>query len=134
MYIVMLSLLVAACAGPESGKEEQKEPEVKKVEEYYENGMLSKRGTTIDGKRSGLWESYYPNGLKWSETTFKYGYKEGPTTTFYPNGIMRYSGRYYSDERSGVWTFYDTTGVVAARIDMDVQPEKADSIIQHSPL
>lgn len=77
-----------------------------------------------------MWESYYPTGYKWSETTFANGRKEGLTTTYYPNGMMRYTGHYYDDERTGLWIFYDTLGGVIQRIDMDRAFNKDDSLLK----
>lgn len=130
---VLLAVALGSC-GSEAPTAEIKAPEVVEVLEYHDNGMLSIKGTSIDGKRSGLWQSYYPNGLKWSETTFKDGLKEGPTVAYFPNGVMRYTGRYYDDQRAGNWIFYDTLGTVELRVDMDVHPGKADSLLKKSPV
>ncbi len=135
-WAVALAALVAFGCVPQAdeNKVENTGPKVANVAEYHENGMLSIEGTTIDGKRSGLWRSYYPTGLKWSETTFKQGVMEGPTVTYYPNGMMRYTGFYHDNERSGLWNFYDTLGVLDLRIDMDKNQGKQDSLITTSPL
>ncbi len=126
---LLLCMLAVSCGGGEP-EQEERAPEVVKVTDYHDNGMLSKRGVTIDGKRHGQWESFYPSGLRWSETTFKDGVREGPTVTYFPNGMMRYAGFYHDDVRSGKWIFYDTTGAVITRIDMDVNPHGADSLFR----
>lgn len=123
----LFAALFISCTGRDSAAEKQ-EQEVIEVVEYYDNGRVSKRGITVDGKRTGRWESFYPNGLRWSETTFKNGVKEGPTVTYFPDGIMRYDGFYHDDVRSGKWVFYDTTGAVLMRIDMETDRQGADSL------
>lgn len=126
---LLLCMLLASCRGGEPAQEE-KAPEVVNVTDYHDNGMVSKRGVTIDGKRHGQWESFYPSGLRWSETTFKDGVREGPTVSYFPNGMMRYAGFYHDDVRSGNWIFYDTTGAVIMRVDMEVNPHGADSLFR----
>ncbi len=129
------ALIVAAltmCGSGPDPQPESKERITVEVVDYHDNGMVSKRGITIDGQRHGLWESFYPNGLKWSETTFRNGVKQGPTVTYFPNGMMRYSGSYYDDERSGMWVLYDTSGTIYARIDMDLDPTRGDSLMKAS--
>lgn len=123
----LLTVIFVSCTGSPD-RSEEKEPEVVKVVEYHDNGMVSKQGTTVDGKRTGRWESFYPNGLRWSETTFKDGVKEGPTVTYFPNGLMRYDGFYHDDVRSGKWTFYDTTGAVVMKLDMETDRQGVDSL------
>lgn len=127
----MLAAWCVACSpSPNTEAEEKKAPEIVEVKDYYDNGQLSKEGITVDGKRTGKWKSYYPNGLMWSETHFKKGLKDGPTATFFPNGMMRYTGFYYNDYRSGLWYFYDTLGAVLLKVDMDVNPTAADSLLE----
>lgn len=125
--VALFTVIFVSCAGG-ADKVEEKKPEVVEVVEYHDNGRVSKQGTTIDGERNGRWESFYPDGLRWSETTFKDGVKEGPTITYFPNGMMRYAGFYHDDVRSGNWVFYDTTGTVLMRLDMEVDRQGADSL------
>jgi antitoxin component YwqK of YwqJK toxin-antitoxin module len=129
---VLFAVFIFGCAN-DPGTTEAHEPEVMEVVDYHDNGTVSKQGISIDGQRSGLWQSYYPSGLKWSETTFRNGVKEGTTVTYFSNGMMRYSGFFHDDHRSGKWVFYDTLGVVIGRVDMDVNPRKADAFFPESP-
>ncbi len=93
--------------------------EIVQVVEYHPNGAVKLKGASQGGKRIGKWESFYPTGYRWSEATYRNGYREGDAVTYYPNGMMRYQGNYYNDEPSGIWTFYDTTGAMVERVDMD---------------
>lgn len=127
---VLCGLLLACNGGPKPNETETSAPKIVDVEEYHENGAVKMRGKTVNGERQGMWESYYPTGYKWSETTFANGRKEGLTTTYYPNGMMRYTGHYYDDERTGLWIFYDTLGGVIQRIDMDRAFNKDDSLLK----
>lgn len=131
LRVIALVVWCVACSpASEDQPEERKAPDVVDVKDYYDNGQVSKEGKTVDGQRVGLWRSYYPNGLKWSETSFRGGVKEGPTATFYPNGMMRYTGFYHDDARSGMWYFYDTLGTVVMKVDMELNPTAADSLLQ----
>jgi antitoxin component YwqK of YwqJK toxin-antitoxin module len=93
--------------------------EIVEVVEYHPNGAVKLQGTSQGGKRIGKWESFYPTGYRWSEANYRNGYREGDAVTYYPNGMMRYQGAYYNDEPSGIWTFYDTTGAMVNKLDMD---------------
>jgi antitoxin component YwqK of YwqJK toxin-antitoxin module len=128
-YILIIGLLNFAC-GPEEKKEtqgnseeilvpaEEKDKLIEKVD-YHSNGQLKAKGTTLNGKKMGLWVSWYENGLKWSETTFQNDIKEGTTKSWYPTGILRYTGKFSSDKKSAFWVFYDETGKEASKIDYD---------------
>ncbi len=97
----------------------QNSAEIIDVVEYHPNGAVKLRGKSQDGKRLGKWESFYPSGYRWSEVEYRSGLREGDAISYYDNGMMRYQGRYYNDEQTGVWSFYDTTGALVKRIDMD---------------
>lgn len=109
-------------------REKSDKEEVVDVVTYHENGVVEKKGKSIGGKRHGTWESFYPNGYKWSEVNYRDGLKWGETVTFYPNGMMKWQGQYASDERVGLWIFYDTTGVILKKVDMDLVENPNDSI------
>lgn len=133
----LLVFLLFACGSPnqEGGQTEKVEnrqaEEIIDVVEYYPNGAVKLRGKSQGGRRLGRWESFYPNGYRWSEMEYRNGYRQGDVISYYSNGMMRYQGRYYNDERSGEWMFYDTTGTLIQKIDMDSPiedvPYKTDS-------
>ncbi|MCZ4407872.1 hypothetical protein O3Q51_03575 [Cryomorphaceae bacterium 1068] len=123
----LLALTLCACdsATNQSGDEKDatralSSREIVQVVEYHPNGAVKLQGTSQGGKRIGKWESFYPTGYRWSEATYRNGYREGDAVTYYPNGMMRYQGAYYNDEPSGIWTFYDTTGTMVEKVDMDI--------------
>lgn len=103
-------------------------PKVEKISETYANGFVKLRGTLIDDKRSGLWESFYDNGYRWSEMEYYKGMRDGAVISYFPNGMMRYQGQYASDNRTGWWMFYDTTGALIERIDMDEYMKGHDTL------
>jgi len=126
--IVTLAVLLSACG--ENGPSEQstevkkdKSREIVDVIEHHPNGAVKLRGKSQGGKRIGKWESFYPSGYRWSEAEYRNGLREGDAITYYSNGMMRYQGRYYNGERVGIWMFYDTTGVLIEKIDMDETPD-----------
>lgn len=129
MYaLLLLSVVFCACQSSEkkeAGEPEKVEPkEIVDVVEYYPQGGVKLKGKSQGGDRLGRWISFYPNGLKWSEIEYRNGIKEGDAISYFPNGMMRYQGRYYNDERTGIWTFYDTTGALIQRVDMDMPQEE----------
>jgi len=126
------ALILCACG---SGKSELSEgdsdpqsfgnAEIVDVVEYHPDGTVKLKGKTQNGKRIGKWEAYYPSGYKWSEAIYRNGQREGDAITYYPNGMMRYQGRYYDNEKTGIWMFYDTLGVLIERVDMDEVSDKS---------
>lgn len=133
LKITLMSVLAAVTLACNTGdKTSESEPtqerKVENVVTHYDNGMVEKKGMTINEKRHGRWESFYPTGLKWSEVEYRNGIKDGDAITYYPNGMMKYQGRYYNDERAGIWMFYDTTGVIIKRIDMDETDSNLDTL------
>jgi antitoxin component YwqK of YwqJK toxin-antitoxin module len=79
---------------------------------YHPNGGIKTKGTIVDGKRHGLWESFYENGTKWSETNYAYGVREGKTVSYHKNGFIHYIGYYSSNKKTGKWMIYDEAGVL----------------------
>jgi len=121
LLIALMALTFFSCN--QSEKPDEKtigEKEIVDVVTYHENGVIEKKGLSIDGKRHGTWESFYQNGYKWSLVNYRNGLKWGETMTFYPNGMMKWQGQYANDERVGLWIFYDTTGVILKKVDMDL--------------
>ena len=155
LILLLLTILLASCG---SAEKEEKVGEnfenvgipVKDVVEHYDNGVVKIRGKERDGKRIGKWESFYENGYKEGgfeeagsgaggaadglealrENNYKSGYRDGPTIVYYKNGMMRYDGRYYNDERTGIWQFYDSTGVLIKKLDMDSTTFVPDSLMK----
>lgn len=125
-----LAFALFSCETPVEDVAETDEtaPSVEKISETYANGYVKIRGTLIDGKRSGLWESFYDNGYRWSEMEYYKGKRDGNVVSYFPNGMMRYQGQYASDNRVGLWMFYDTTGVLVDRIDMDEFSKGLDTL------
>lgn len=124
--LFLFALILCACdSAPEktvvekNPLQEQSSAEIIDVVEYHPNGAVKLQGKSQGGKRTGKWESFYPTGYRWSEATYRNGIREGEAITYYPNGMMRYQGRYYNDEQTGIWTFYDNTGSMIDKIDMD---------------
>lgn len=135
LIFASIAILISACASPEAGSKKSEDVSVKtesaakEVVEYYDSGAVKIRGKERDGKRIGKWESFYENGYKWSESHYKNGFREGPIVVFYENGMMRYDGRYYNNDRSGIWQFYDSTGVLIKKLDMDSAAYVPDTLI-----
>ena len=131
-YFLFAMLAFAFISCKEDAKVETNDPvetnEVIDVITYHDNGVIEKKGKSLNGKRIGTWEAYYTNGYKWSIVNYRDGLKWGETMAFFPNGMMKWQGQYSNDERTGLWIFYDTTGVVLKRIDMDQVDFSNDSI------
>lgn len=146
-YAVFLSLicigLLASCQQEKKAPRSENAPTQKTipgdsespvVEEYsevYDNGNLKLKGKKVNGQRDGLWVSYYQNGTKWSETTFEAGVKKGPTTTYYEDGMMRYTGQFKDDKKTGIWKFYNKEGKLEKTLDLSTEvdnPAQSDAL------
>jgi hypothetical protein len=95
----------------------------------YPNGITKFKGQYRFGQRHGQWMSFYPNGEAWSEMHYDKGLRHGPNMTYYENGKLRYSGIFVKDKQDSVWTYYDSTGKMAAKVLY-----KADRIIKQLPV
>lgn len=130
---LLIGIAISCNTVNEEKNEKTQTPEVTTpYTEYYNDGSIKIKGTLKGEKRIGKWEAFYPNGYKWSEVNYREGLKQGPTFVFYENGIMRYQGFYHSDYRSDLWTFYDTTGRVIRRLNMDETDVIPDSLFHNN--
>jgi len=130
--IFITAVLMVGCqpTGQENDSDAiQSSKEIVDVIEYHPNGAVKLRGKSQGGKRIGDWESFYPTGLRWSESEYRNGFRQGDVITYYPNGMMRYQGLYYNDEPTGVWSFYDTTGAMVLRMDMDLPQDGRKNLL-----
>lgn len=82
----------------------------------YPSGITKFTGFFRFGKRHGQWLSFYENGLAWSEMHYDKGLRHGPNITYFENGKVRYSGFYKNDLRDSIWTYYDSLGKVAEKL------------------
>ena len=125
LFLVTCLIILASCNGDETPAdnktERQADTDTLKYdpaaglddginETKYPNGNLHTKGSVVNGKRHGTWESWYENGNKWSETTYSYGVREGKTVSYYPNGMVRYIGYYNNNKQSGKWMTFDESG------------------------
>lgn len=136
--VLLLSISIYACKPETHWKEVEKYPNgvLKVQEEFYvedgdsvfiyrkvfnPKGNLQLEGPIKNNLREGLWSSYYPDGTIWSRATFVAGKSQGETLTYYQNGKLRYKGYYTMDEKSGVWEWYDSTGVIQKKVNFDLK-------------
>jgi antitoxin component YwqK of YwqJK toxin-antitoxin module len=82
----------------------------------YQNGIVKFKGFFRFGKRHGQWMSFYPNGILWSELHFDKGLRHGLNATYFKNGKKRYEGVYKNDKQDSIWDYYDTTGILSAKV------------------
>lgn len=95
----------------------------------YPNGITKFKGNFRFGKFHGQWMSFYPNGLAWSELHYDKGLRHGPNMTYFEDGKPRYTGFYKNDKKDSLWTYYDSTGVVARKFIF-----KDDRMIKELPV
>lgn len=79
----------------------------------YQNGITRVRGFFRFGKKHGKWMYFFENGTLWSEAFYEKGLNEGEATVYHPNGKVYYKGSYKNGKPSGLWEFFDSTGVKA---------------------
>ena len=71
-------------------------PEKIEVVQNYGTGEISRRYTTIDGKKEGKMIDYYPNGKLKGERMFENDIQVGKTTLYHKNGRIK-EVQYYAD-------------------------------------
>lgn len=91
----------------------------------YPSGVVKFRGQFRFGERHGHWLSFFPNGELWSEMHYDKGLREGPNNVYNEKGMMLYSGFYKNDRKDSIWTYYDSTGHVAQKLQY-----RADRIVK----
>ncbi|WP_348745518.1 hypothetical protein [Tenacibaculum sp. 190524A05c] len=79
---------------------------ISKVLEYHKNGELKTKGTQINDKQEGLWESYHKNKELKSKISYVAGKIDGDYKTFYSNGQIEYNGTFARGRKMGKWTLY----------------------------
>ena len=71
--------------------------------EYYENGQLDWKATSVAGVWDGPYESYYENGQLEFKATYVAGERDGPYEEYYENGQLEEKGTYNMGEKCGEW-------------------------------
>ncbi len=84
---------------------------------YYKEGMVSREGNYMTGKREGLWITNYPTGELSAKTNYKNGLLEGDAVDYLKNGGIQGKGKYENGQRSGLWVSYDENGLPYSEIN-----------------
>lgn len=95
----------------------------------YSNGITKFRGQFRFGERHGQWMSFFPNGQVWSEMHYDKGLRHGPNLAYFETGHIRYSGFYKNDLKDSIWSYFDSTGVLATKVLF-----KNDRVVKELPL
>lgn len=82
----------------------------KEIKFFHENGTIHMRGTMVDGRREGTWNTYREDGLPWSQVTYASGVKDGPFRTWHTTGVPHVEGQNADGEPDGTWRFYGDDG------------------------
>ena len=68
------------------------------------------KGTIIDGKRDGFWESYYANGqLNWKGNYIN-DQLDGPWEYYHENGQLSFKGNYIEGKEQGIFEHFKENG------------------------
>jgi len=68
------------------------------------------KGTIIDGKRDGFWESYYDNGqLNWKGNYIN-DQLDGPWEYYHENGQLSFKGNYIFGKEQGIFEHFKENG------------------------
>jgi antitoxin component YwqK of YwqJK toxin-antitoxin module len=89
------------------------------VQILHENGSIHMRGTLLEGKRNGVWNTYREDGMPWSQVQYDSGTKEGLFRTWHVEGVPHIEGQHLGGEPSGTWRFYGTDGQLVHTEDYD---------------
>jgi antitoxin component YwqK of YwqJK toxin-antitoxin module len=88
----------------------EKNKEVIKEIQYYENGKKKYVGYFKNNQKDGKWVFWFENGKKWSEGYFLQGTRTGKTYVYHENGKLFYEGEYLEGKKNGKWVFYNEEG------------------------
>lgn len=84
----------------------------KNNDNYYDNGQIKSRGSSINEKNSGKWLWYYENGFKKMEGEFVNGKREGKWTIWDKNGNKISESIYKNDKLNGLAIKFNVEGVI----------------------
>ena len=76
--------------------------------EFFETGIVKKRGIYTNNTKSGNWFEYYDDGSIFSEIFYDNG--SGLFKSYYPSKKLLLKGKYKNNERDGKWTKYFENG------------------------
>lgn len=86
------------------------------VTEYYRNGHIREKYTSIGGKLQGQYLRFHPNGDAESSATYKNGLLDGLLTQYYESGnLVRSTQMYASGKRDGIFTLFYRDGMKKAQ-------------------
>jgi antitoxin component YwqK of YwqJK toxin-antitoxin module len=77
---------------------------------YYESGKLSTEQFYENGKEDGQFQSFYENGNTQATVTYVQGEKDGRARYYYENGHVHSEGFFKNNKSDGLWKFYFETG------------------------
>jgi len=109
--------------GQKIREEDIKEIKIEIKEEFYENGIVKKKGGYKKGRPVGIHTNYDENGEILNSTVFdefgdkksegkfnKNGLKNGEWKNFYSSGKIKGNGSYKNGKKTGMWCFYYKNG------------------------
>lgn len=79
-------------------------------EDYF--GNIYQKGTYLDNKKVGLWESFYPNGKPYTKITYKNNKQYGEVSIYYKNGNLQEQGYWKINRWVGEYKYCYENGVV----------------------
>lgn len=65
------------------------------VKEFFETGVLMKKGQYLNNRKVGVWEDYHPNGVKSAEYRYKNGIRHGWAYVYSGSGAKINSVYFY---------------------------------------
>ena len=82
---------------------------------YHENGQLSSRAATKDGKLDGITETYFENGKLSYRANTKDGELDGITENYFENGTLKSRMNLKDGEPDGISERYSEDGTLRSR-------------------
>jgi len=83
---------------------------------FWDNGSVMREGIYKDGLVYGVWKEYYKGGQIKSEGGYGIkgsdSVKHGEWTYYHKNGQPKIEGKYVQGKKVGLWTEYNTLGIV----------------------
>jgi hypothetical protein len=93
------------------------EPQLEYWQQHVEPRIYKLTGSSIAGKRDGLWVYRLANDALYMEANYRQGERHGDWTTYFPNGKVQTRRQFEAGKPSGHWEYFDEEGKLLGTID-----------------
>ena len=91
------------------------------AKEWDDRGVLRAQGYYTQGDLVGVKKTWYQNGNLEAEISYRKGIEEGHILKWWENGKLKEAGAKKSGENVGIWSNFNTSGVIETKTDYSAQ-------------